>query len=112
MRVAPVAMVRFEVVAEVAKVHTPPTPFNVVVPSVAMGAVIVFPVVVAVKIVPEACGVNVAVDDAEKLPAMVVVPAAVYMLLAVMRNEPSVSDVDDALPCMVTAPPGANVFPV
>ncbi len=103
-------MVKFEVVEVVPMVHAPAEPLKVTSPRVVSDTVIDFPVVVALNTVPDACVVKVAVEDAEKLPAIVVVPPAVYVAALDIWNDPSVPE--PAFPFTVTGPPGANDFPV
>jgi hypothetical protein len=108
----PAVMVKFVVVDVVAIVQLPLEPFKVTFPIDVGGGRMVFPVVVALNVSVCELGVNVADDEARKLPASVVSPPAVYVELGLRRSEPSSEEPEGPFPRTVTAPPGAKVSPV
>ena len=72
---------------------------------------IVFPVVVALKRSVEVGAVNVAEEDAVNEPPIVVTPVVMNTDEVARWSEPSVCDVDDALPFTVTVPDAVKDFP-
>ena len=73
----PRRIVRAEVVAALVKVQPPANPLKVTLPIEDKGALIILPVVVALKNVVKVLPVNVAVEMAVREPARVRVPPAV-----------------------------------